>query len=378
MTGAVTFGAALPLLMGIAIGASAPVLFSAIGAKPVGKRAALVYPLATVWGVAVAAALFYGVNAAADFDFMNVVVNPFSTAAINTGLRLLITLLLFPFATGIERFVTLIVPDKGEAPDELTAHLEERFLSHPALAVAQSRLTMSDMAQTTERSIDIGLGLISTFTEKDFETVRDMESQVDRYEDGLGTYLVKLTGQELTKDQNDEVSEYLHILSDFERISDHALNLAGNASEINEKNIVFSPEAAHELDVLRAAVEQIVSMTVTSFLDRDLELAGRVEPLESFIDDLCDRMKLNHTERLQRGICTINQGFVFNDIVTNCERVSDHCSNIAVAMIELNSDVFQTHEYLNTLRQTDSERFRIAYEEYSERFSIDPRPSEGA
>ena len=371
LTGAVTFGAALPLLMGIAIGASAPVLFSALGASADGKRTALVYPIATVWGVAVAAALFYIANAVIHFDFMDLVMNPFSAAAVNTGLRLLITLALLPFAGGIEKMVTLIVPKKsGEEQKDLVAHLEERFLSHPALAVAQSRLAISDMAQTSEQSLGLALGLISSFNEKDYHAVVDMEERVDHYEDGLGTYLVKLTGQELTKEQNDEVSEYLHTLSDFERLSDHALNLAQSANELNEKGITFSPDAAHEMDVLRAAVEQIMSMTVTAFLDRDLELAGRVEPLESFIDDLCDRMKMNHVERLQKGVCTINQGFVFNDIVTNCERVSDHCSNIAVAMIELKSDVFQTHEYLNTLKQTDSERFRIAYEEYAERFSI--------
>ena len=197
-----------------------------------------------------------------------------------------------------------------------------------------------------------------------------LEELVDRYEDSLGTYLVKLTGQDMTKSQNDDVSEYLHTLSDFERISDHALNLAESAREMEEKGVRFSDEAAHEMDVLRAAVSQVVSMTVTAFKDRDLELSRRVEPLEVFIDDLCDRMKMNHVERLQKGTCTISQGFVFNDIVTNCERVSDHCSNLAIAMIELSGDSFHAHAYQNSLREKNGPAFQEACEEYAKRFAI--------
>ena len=371
MTGAITMDAACPLLLGIAFGASAPVLFSALGASAEGRRAALVYPVATGIGVVLAAAVFYGLNAFVGFDFLSRTVNPFSIATANTVLRLGIVLVLFPFTGLIERVVTLLAPSpKGEEGADPGIRLEERFLMHPALAVEQSRLTINEMAEKAEEAIEHGLNLIGAFAEKEFDRVTQLEELVDRYEDSLGTYLVKLTGQDMTKSQNDDVSEYLHTLSDFERISDHALNLAESAREMEEKGVRFSDEAAHEMDVLRAAVSQVVSMTVTAFKDRDLELSRRVEPLEVFIDDLCDRMKMNHVERLQKGTCTISQGFVFNDIVTNCERVSDHCSNVAVAMIELNSDVFQTHEYLNTLRETESDRFKDAYEEYLKRFPI--------
>jgi len=372
MTGAITLGAALPLLMGIAIGASAPVLFSAIGANLEGRRTALVYPVATVIGVAVAATAFYIAHAIVAFDFMVWVMNPFSMALVNSVLRLIITLALLPMAGLIERIVCLLAPDRISGRETVPGiRLEERFIAHPALAIEQSRLTINEMAEMSESAINLGLNLLSDYSEDGYARVGEMENTVDKYEDSLGTYLVKLTGREMTDRQNDEVSKYLHTLSDFERISDHALNLAESAKELREKDVRFSKEAAHELDVLCAAMGQVVSMTVTAFRENDLNLAGRVEPLEAFIDDLCDRMKFNHVERLQRGVCTIHQGFVFNDIVTNCERVSDHCSNIAVAMIELSGDEFQTHEYLNTLRETESERFRMAYEEYAKHFPIE-------
>ena len=372
MTGAITFSAAWPLLMGICIGASAPVLFSAIGANLEGRRTALVYPVATGIGVAFTGIVFYAVNAAAHFGFMERVMNPFSMALANTVLRLIIMLVLLPMNGLIETIVRALVPArKADQETDPGIRLEERFIEHPALAIEQSRLTINDMAETAEKAINQGFNLLVDYSEKGFAEVKAMENLVDKYEDSLGTYLMKLTGRELTDRQNDDVSEYLHTLSDFERISDHALNLAGSAQELNEKGVRFSPGAAHELDVLSAAVSQVVSMTVTAFRERDLNLAGRVEPLEAFIDDLCDRMKLNHVTRLQKGVCTIHQGFVFNDIVTNCERVSDHCSNIAVAMIELSGDEFQTHEYLNTVRETETDRFKVAYEEYSKHFAID-------
>ena len=174
----------------------------------------------------------------------------------------------------------------------------------------------------------------------------------------------------MTTSQNEEVSEYLHTLSDFERISDHALNLAESAKELNDKDVRFSDYAKRELDVLFAAVCQIISMTITAFCEKDLKLASRVEPLEEVVDELCDKMKMNHVERLQQGICTISQGFVFNDIVTNCERVSDHCSNIAAAMIELSGDAFQTHKYVHNLQEKETPEFREAYEEYIRRFAL--------
>ena len=365
-----SFEASLPLLLGIAFGASAPVLFSAIGANVEGRRAALVYPVATGFGVVVCACLFYAANGVFHFPFMNRVMNPFSLAAVNSVLRFIMVVLLLPFTNVIETLVSALVPDRPEENSATVIQLEERFLAYPALAIEQSKLTINDMSQVSEKSLLTALSLIFDYSEEGFAQVKKLEDDGDTYEDSLGTYLIRVTGREMTVQQNEEVSKYLHTLSDFERISDHALNLAESARELHEKGLSFSPNAHRELDVLFAAVRQIVSMTMTAFCEEDLPLAGRVEPLEEVVDELCDQMKLNHVERLQQGICTIKQGFVFNDIVTNCERVSDHCSNIAVAMIELSGDAFRTHTYVHALQEKETPEFREAYEEYLRRFAL--------
>ena len=370
VTGAMSFETALPLLMGVAFGASAPVLFSAIGASVSGRRAALVYPVATGFGVLVCACLFYILDAVFRFPFLQQIMNPFSLAAVNSVLRLAMVLLLLPFPDVIEAVVSALVPAEKEEKSAVSLRLEERFLAYPALAIEQSKLTINEMSQVSENALLAALELFSGFGEKGFAHVKDLEEEGDRYEDALGTYLIRVTGHEMTVAQNEEVSKYLHTLSDFERISDHALNLAESARELFEKRLSFSEKARRELDVLFAAVSQIVSMTMTAFCEEDLSLATRVEPLEEVVDELCDQMKLNHVERLQQGICTIQQGFVFNDIVTNCERVSDHCSNIAVAMIELSRDDFRTHTYVHALQEKETPEFLEAYEEYARRFAI--------
>ena len=370
VTGAMSFETALPLLMGVAFGASAPVLFSAIGASVSGRRAALVYPVATGFGVLVCACLFYILDAVFRFPFLQQIMNPFSLAAVNSVLRLVMVLLLLPFPDVIEAVVSALVPAEKEEKSAVSLRLEERFLAYPALAIEQSKLTINEMSQVSENALLAALELFSGFGEKGFAHVKDLEEEGDRYEDALGTYLIRVTGHEMTVAQNEEVSKYLHTLSDFERISDHALNLAESARELFEKRLSFSEKARRELDVLFAAVSQIVSMTMTAFCEEDLSLATRVEPLEEVVDELCDQMKLNHVERLQQGICTIQQGFVFNDIVTNCERVSDHCSNIAVAMIELSRDDFRTHTYVHALQEKETPEFLEAYEEYARRFAI--------
>ena len=370
VTGAIAFDTALPLLMGITVGAAVPVLFSAIGANVGGRRAALIYPVGTVFGVLICAAVWYIANAIFRFSFTSWVLDPFSMALVNSLLRLAIVLILLPFTDVIEAVVTALVKDKGKTEKDPGFLLEERFIAHPALAIEQSRLTINEMAALAQQTLEKGLALLTAYSPKGFAEVEEMESRADEYEDSLGTYLVKLTGHELTSTQNEQISEYLHTLSDFERISDHALNLAESAREIMEKDVHFSPSALKELDTLRAAVTEVVTLAITAFRENDLQLAARVEPLEELIDTLCDKMKFNHVERLQRGDCTISQGFVFNDIVTNCERVSDHCSNIAVAMIELSDDEFQTHEYILALKEKETPEFIAAYEQYAEKYAI--------
>ena len=371
-TGVIDFSMALPIIMGIAIGAALPVLLSAIGANVDGKRTAMVYLVVEVVGVIFWAAAFYLVNAFVHFDFMSMTMSSVSIAFVNTLFRFVKVVILLPFIDLIERLVDLLVKDKpvqAEATDE-TIRLEERFIQHPALAIEQSRITINSMAAEAQENLAEAMRLLHHYSDEGYRTVVEMEQVVDRYEDRLGSYLVKLTGQELTEKQNEDASKFLHTISDFERISDHALNLAETAKEMREKSIVFSDDAARELGVLESALTEIVHVTVNAFIRNDLSLASRVEPLEELIDDLCDELKLHHVDRLQKGHCTLLNGFLFNDLLTNYERVADHCSNIAVAMIELESDSFDTHEYLSSIKEMKSDTYERYYEEYSQQYHL--------
>ena len=371
ITGAVTFEVALPIVMGIAIGAAVPVLLSALGANLNGKRTAFIYLLIDVLGVLIWALLFYGANAIIHFTFLDAVMSSVSIALMNTLFRLATVIVLLPCIGLMERMVELLFPDDGSAAEEQEMdRLEERFLQHPALSIEQSRLVTNSMAERAEGNLLMAVGLRNRWSDKDFRMVGETESVIDRYEDKLGTYLMKITSKSLSQSQSDEVSKYLHTISDFERISDHALNISEAAKEIHDKDLQFSPEACHELDVIESAVREILSIAVGAFVENDPQRAARVEPLEEIIDGLCDEMKSHHVDRLQSGSCTLNLGFVFNDLLTNYERVADHCSNIAVAIIELESDSFDTHEYLNSVRAMKSSSFARYYEEYKQEYHL--------
>lgn len=371
ITGAVTFEVALPIVMGIAIGAAVPVLLSALGANLNGKRTAFIYLLIDVLGVLIWALLFYGANAIIHFTFLDAVMSSVSIALMNTLFRLATVIVLLPCIGLMEHMVELLFPDDGSAAEEQEMdRLEERFLQHPALSIEQSRLVTNSMAERAEGNLLMAVGLRNRWSDKDFRMVGETESVIDRYEDKLGTYLMKITSKSLSQSQSEEVSKYLHTISDFERISDHALNISEAAKEIHDKDLQFSPEACHELDVIESAVREILSVAVGAFVENDPQRAARVEPLEEIIDGLCDEMKSHHVDRLQSGSCTLNQGFVFNDLLTNYERVADHCSNIAVAIIELESDSFDTHEYLNSVRAMKSSSFARYYEEYKQEYHL--------
>lgn len=367
-TGSMTVESALPLLMGIAIGAATPVLLSAVGATVDGKRTAFIYPLVSTLGVAVFAAVFYTVNAIVGFDFLNDITDPFIIAGVNSILRFAMLIMALPFVSAVERLMTALVKDKSDAGKDGVPVLEERFIAHPALAVDQSRASINTMAEKAEEALVRAFALLTQYNEDEFSEVSRLEKLGDKYEDALGTYLVKLTGREMTEGQNHDVSAFLHTISDFERLSDHAMNIAESAKELHDKGIHLSADASHELSVVTSAVTEIVHTAVSTFKSADIEGAARVEPLEELIDQLCDELKLHHVERLQQGNCTIDQGFVFNDLITNCERISDHCSNIAVAMIELESDEFATHKYLRKNKHTEA--FEGYYDEYRERFKV--------
>ncbi len=371
ITGTITFSVAFPITLGIAIGAAVPVLLSSLGASVKGKRTAYVYLLIDVIGAVVWGVVFYAVNTAVHFPFTDTTMTTVSIALLNTIFRFATVLLLTPMIPLLEKLVSFLFPDKastGALAD--IDRLEERFLAHPALAIEQSRLAIDSMARQAQDNILSAFSLLDKFSDEQFAALQENEEAIDHYEDKLGTYLIKITSKELTPRQTADVSKYLHTISDLERISDHSLNIGETAQELYTKKIVFSPTGARELKVMLAAVTRILEITINAFLDNDVAAAYRVEPLEELIDNLCDEMKLHHIDRLQTGECTLNHGFAFNDLLTNCERVSDHCSNIAVAMIELESDSFDTHEYINSVMAMHSHSFDEYYSEYSKEFQI--------
>lgn len=369
-TGAMQAQQALGLLMGVAIGAAAPVLLAAIGAGRAGKRASLVYPIAGVLGVAAVGGVFYTVNAFVPFGFLSHTVDPFSVAALNSVLRLVMVAALTPFAGLIERLTGVLVREKKSKAIEAGPMLEDRFLSYPTLAIEQSRMAVDAMAKLSRSGVMLALKIIGSYTAAEFEEVRALEKSVDDYEDKLGSFLMRLTGKELDRRQNEDVAKFLRALTDLERISDHALNLGESAKELHDKKIRFSEDAQREMDVLFAALTEIMDLTAGAFESDDAAKAKRVEPLEERIDELCETMKRRHVERLQSGKCTISQGFVFNDILTNVERVSDHCSNLALEMLEVRDDTMASHGYLHELKAKEKQAMDEAYEEYAARYVI--------
>lgn len=372
MTGAVSFSVAYPIILGIAIGAAVPVLLSALGAKVEGRRTALAYLVIEIIGVMLCAAIFYGADSFADFAIKGMIMNPVSVATVNSIFRIITTLALLPAVGILEQIVTSIVKESQaeRSANEEFDRLDERFLSHPALAIEQSRLTINSMARTSRENICSAMALLFEYDEKEAEKVESREDLVDSYEDRLGTYLMKLTRSELSREESESLSKYLHTLSDFERISDHAMNVCEAAQEINEKKIRFSPDGAHELLVLSGAVNEILDLSFSAFIEENIEKAYMVEPLEECIDVLCDEIKLRHVDRLQGGTCSLQSGFVFNDILTNFERVADHCSNVAIAMIELRDDTYDTHDYVISLKELRSHNFDELYGHFTEKYKI--------
>ncbi len=375
MAGGMGFGSAFPIMLGVGIGASVPVLISALSASTDGRRVAFTYLLSELFAVIFIDSWFFILHAIIGFDsIMTLEMNPFSIALMNTVVRLINMSILLPFTSLLEKVVMKLIKGKKVVETEKThasIHLEERFISYPALAIEQSRTTINEMASVAHNSLLSSLWLVNNYSEDGFGEVERLEDLGDAYEDALGTYLVKITAGYLTENQNKDVSKFLHTISDFERISDHALNIGETAKEIHEKSIVFSDDAKHEIEVVTNAVRDIVTTTFNAFVNNDLTLAQRVEPLEELIDGICDEMKLLHINRIKQGICTLNQGFVFNDLLTNLERVADHCSNIAVAIIELeSSEVLDTHEYLNDLKKANDTAYEKYYKEYAAKYHI--------
>ena len=372
VTGAISFATALPITMGIGVGAACPVLLSSIGTNKNGKRTALIYLINDLFGMVFWSIVFYSVNAIVHFDFMDTILGPVQIAMMNTVFRTATILILVPFIKYIEKLVFTLIKDSPEDEEEQADFdlLEERFLAYPAIAISQSHLAMNGMAKKARKNIFRALSLLEGFSQDKFQKVQEKENLIDKYEDKLGTYLMQLTGKEMDASQTKQVSKFLHTISDFERLGDHAVNIAEAAYELSDKKIEFSEEAGYEMNVLEDATREVVDLAVNAFWEDDLEVAAKVEPLRELIGILCDELKLRHIARLRMGKCDMKQGFVFNDLLNNLERIAAHCSNVAVAMIELEASDFDTHEYLKSVRELKNEDYMQCFEMYEKKYNI--------
>lgn len=369
VTGAVTYGNAIPIIMGQNIGTCVTALLSSVGANKNAKRAAAVHLYFNVIGVTVFLVLFYSLKAIFKFEFIDNPINGFGIAVVHTLFNVVATAIMLPFTKLLEKLACLTVRDSKT--EEKDVPLDERLLATPAMAIERCRHLTNQMAENVDMMLSKAMALTENYNEQDADFIRETEEIVDNDEDMLGSYLVKLSSHDMTMRDSHEVSKLLHTIGDFERIGDHAVNLVSTAKEISDKQLTFSEEAVREIHVLQSAIRDIVDLTHKAFLNDDLALASRVEPLEEVVDRLTKKLKHHQIARLQEGESTIEMGFILSDLLTNYERVADHCSNIAVAMIEVNQDSFGAHEYLNTMKSEKGETFfRELYNEYKVKYTL--------
>ena len=362
LTGQVTYGMAIPIIMGQNIGTCITAILSAIGAKKNAKRAAAVHLYFNLIGTVIFMTVFYIINAIVGFSFFHQSATPAGIAIIHSVFNITATIILLPFAKGLEKLACLTIRDKKEdvavsAEDKEFMILEPRFLEKPAFAVEQSRNAAKKMAEESHNALFTALKLVDKYSEDDVERVQNMEAKVDRYEDELGTYLVKLSHKDISEADSHSLSIMLHCIGDFERISDHAVNIKESAQELHKKGLKFSASAKKDLEILGEAVEDIVNTAYEVFDKQDMKLAEKIEPLEEVIDELSKEMKRRHVQRLRSGECTIEMGFILSDITTCLERVADHCSNIGVCVTQVNEDLYDTHSHLNTVKSHPDETF---------------------
>ena len=367
LTGGITCGMAIPIVMGQNIGTCATALISSIGVNRNAKRVAVIHILFNVIGTVVFMAVFYILHAFINFHFVNNTISPVGIAMFHSIFNICTTALLLPFT---QVLVKIAVKTIHTEPEREVAFLDERLLKTPGVAIRECNNQTIEMAHIAKNSMFKAMDLLFNYSEDGEKAVREMEEDVDVFEDHLGSYLVKLSANELSDRATREISKMLHTIGNFERISDHAVNILSASREIRDKNVEMSEVAKQEIGIITAALKEIMDISIKAFDTSDVELAARVEPLEQVIDGLTETIKLNHINRLQKGECTIKNGFVLSDILNNYERVSDHCSNIAVAIIELEKFSFDTHEYLNQVKSTDDSDFRRMYNEYKEKYVI--------
>lgn len=373
LTGSVTYSTAIPIIMGQNIGTCVTAILSSIGANKGAKRVAAVHLSFNIIGTVIFLAAFYAANAVLSFDFMGDVVNPANIAIIHSIFNIASTAVLLPFYKQLEKLAILVVKDAPEkkAQDETLTLLDERFLDTPSVATMQCKKVAAKMAQLSRDSIMAAMGLIESFDDDKFNYVDLLESKIDRYEDTLSAYIVKLERQELSNDDNTALSAILHNVGDLERISDHAKNISESAMELHQKGIKFSPDAEREVGIFMNAVREIVNLAVDSFVEKDVEMAASVEPLEEVIDEIHADVKNRHIERLRKGICTIELGFILSDLGTNLERVADHCSNLAICTIEAAEGAFDMHRYTSRIKKYDVDEFEQKERGFEAKYSLD-------
>ena len=372
VTGALEFDMAFPIIMGIGIGAAVPVMLSALGTSANGKRTAFVYLIIDIIGAILCGVIFYVLNAIFHFSFMSSSMTMVMIALTNTLYRLAVVILLSPATGLLEKLVCAMFPEGEEAAAEKADmdRLEPRFLAHPPLSIEQSRLVIDSMAGKALDSINSAIGVRRKYSKEGIKRVMDLEEVLDRYEDKLGAYLSKITAADLSETQSLEVGKYLTVLSDFERMSDHAKNIGEAATEINEKKLLFSEAAEKELSRLEDAIQEIASLTIDAFLNNDFEEAKKVDPLEEVVDDLCDILKSRHIDRVSRQECTLENGFVFNDILTDYERIADHCSNIALDLVEEGEELFHEHEYHRNMDYRQDPVYVDYFNSYKDKYEM--------
>ena len=373
MTGGISFNMALPIIMGQNIGTCITALLSSIGTSKNAKRVTAVHIYFNVLGTVICLSGFYLADAIFHFSFTDQPISSFMIAVVHSAFNLLTTFILLPFCKQLEKLAVLTVRDKRVKPGTQGDHtvlLDERLLLSPSFAIAECRNATVRMATTARDTILDAIGLLSHFDEDVAKQIEKNEDKVDQFEDKLGSYLVKISSKNLSHADSNDVSQLLHTIGDFERISDHAVNILRVAREIHDKGLQFSEKAQEELKIFTNAVIEILNITTDAFAKNDLQLAYEVEPLEQVIDSLRVELKNRHVRRLQEGKCTIELGFVLSDILNNYERISDHCSNIAVCMIQIKDSAMDTHGYLNEVKTSGEPRFTGYYNRFTDKYTL--------
>lgn len=370
ITGVIGYDVAIPMVIGMCIGACVPVLLSAIGANVNGKRTAFVYLFFNLAGAVLLLIPFYIVDAFAQFDFMDMPAASMGIAVINTVFKVGATILLAPFSGLLLKLVTLAVKDKSGTDEEDYEEnlLDDRFLNYPPIALEQSSKTMDQMTRATFKNIRKSIDLLGEFDQEKYDKIMSRESTVDHIEDRLGSYLVRLHTKQLNDSENQLSARYLGYLTNVERISDHSVKVAELAKELNNKKLSFSPRALQDLTICVDAVKEICELTEEAMKNMDFMLAGKVKPLEETVKVLCKELKDGHVQRVQAGQCTLELGFIFNDLLNNFERVCAHCSNIAITVLEAQDSHLKSHNYVGTLDRSNQNTYELQVQFYKNKY----------